>query len=119
MNTTTTTPKIYVACLASYNAGILHGRWIDADQDADDTCVCSMYFVPCALGFGIAYAIAGRPYAYFGSLVGATCVVGIPFCLLFLASRRIEHLAVLGALVGVVLAGWLGTYWQASRLKSD
>jgi antirestriction protein len=23
-------PAIYVACLASYNAGILHGRWIDA-----------------------------------------------------------------------------------------
>lgn len=24
-------PKIYVACLASYNSGILHGDWIDAD----------------------------------------------------------------------------------------
>lgn len=29
-------PRVYVACLASYNAGTLHGRWIDADQDADD-----------------------------------------------------------------------------------
>lgn len=28
-------PKIYVACLAAYNNGVLHGRWIDADQDAD------------------------------------------------------------------------------------
>lgn len=28
-------PRIYVRCLASYNAGILHGAWIDADQDAD------------------------------------------------------------------------------------
>ena len=28
-------PKIYVACLAAYNNGILHGRWIDANQDAD------------------------------------------------------------------------------------
>lgn len=28
-------PKIYVACLAAYNNGLLHGRWIDADQDAD------------------------------------------------------------------------------------
>jgi len=27
--------KIYVACLSSYNAGILHGRWIDAEQDAE------------------------------------------------------------------------------------
>ncbi|HAV13886.1 MAG TPA: antirestriction protein ArdA [Opitutae bacterium] len=25
------TPRIYVACLASYNAGILHGAWIDLD----------------------------------------------------------------------------------------
>ena len=24
--------RIYVACLASYNAGILHGAWIDATQ---------------------------------------------------------------------------------------
>lgn len=29
-------PKIYVACLASYNAGTLHGRWIDLDQNLDD-----------------------------------------------------------------------------------
>lgn len=33
---TTTTPRIYVACLAAYNAGKLHGAWIDCDQDADD-----------------------------------------------------------------------------------
>jgi antirestriction protein len=29
-------PRIYVACLASYNSGILHGAWIAADQDPDD-----------------------------------------------------------------------------------
>lgn len=29
------TPRIYVASLSDYNAGILHGAWIDADQDAD------------------------------------------------------------------------------------
>ena len=29
-----TSPRIYVACLAAYNNGILHGAWIDADQDA-------------------------------------------------------------------------------------
>lgn len=28
-------PRIYVACLASYNNGTLHGRWIDANQDAE------------------------------------------------------------------------------------
>lgn len=28
--------KIYVACLASYNNGILHGAWINALQEADD-----------------------------------------------------------------------------------
>ncbi len=27
-------PRIYVACLAAYNDGHLHGEWIDADQDA-------------------------------------------------------------------------------------
>ncbi|OLF77698.1 antirestriction protein [Maricaulis sp. W15] len=26
--------RIYVACLAAYNNGRLHGRWIDANQDA-------------------------------------------------------------------------------------
>lgn len=30
------TPKIYVACLASYNAGNLHGKWIDCDVDYCD-----------------------------------------------------------------------------------
>lgn len=34
-NHTETTPRIYVACLAAYNNGILHGRWIDADQGVD------------------------------------------------------------------------------------
>jgi antirestriction protein len=33
--TTTLTPRIYVASLSDYNAGRLHGRWIDADQDAE------------------------------------------------------------------------------------
>ena len=28
-------PKIYVACLAAYNNGYLHGAWIDANQDTD------------------------------------------------------------------------------------
>lgn len=28
--------RIYVACLASYNNGILHGRWINACQDSDE-----------------------------------------------------------------------------------
>jgi antirestriction protein len=31
-----TAPRIYVACLAAYNAGTLHGAWIDADQPAED-----------------------------------------------------------------------------------
>ena len=28
-------PRIYVACLAAYNNGFLHGEWIDADHDVD------------------------------------------------------------------------------------
>lgn len=31
----TTKPRIYVACLASYIDGELHGTWIDATQDKD------------------------------------------------------------------------------------
>lgn len=29
------TPRVYVACLASYNNGVLHGEWVDA-IDADE-----------------------------------------------------------------------------------
>lgn len=29
-------PKIYVASLSDYNAGVLHGTWIDADQEVED-----------------------------------------------------------------------------------
>jgi antirestriction protein len=32
MTDETATIKIYVACLAAYNNGLLHGRWIDATQ---------------------------------------------------------------------------------------
>jgi antirestriction protein len=28
-------PRIYIACLAAYNNGILHGEWINADQSTD------------------------------------------------------------------------------------
>lgn len=28
-------PHIYVACLASYNSGLSHGRWLDATQNAE------------------------------------------------------------------------------------
>lgn len=28
--------RIYIACLASYNNGTLHGEWIDATDDADE-----------------------------------------------------------------------------------
>ncbi len=30
-----TTPRIYIACLAAYNSGKLHGSWIDATQGMD------------------------------------------------------------------------------------
>lgn len=33
---TQTGPRVYVASLADYNAGRLHGRWIDANQDAEE-----------------------------------------------------------------------------------
>lgn len=36
MNHQTGEIRIYIACLAAYNSGILHGRWINAEQDAKD-----------------------------------------------------------------------------------
>lgn len=36
MTMTKTETRIYVASLSDYNAGRLHGVWIDADQDVDD-----------------------------------------------------------------------------------
>ena len=30
------TPRVYIACLASYNNGILHGSWIDCANDPED-----------------------------------------------------------------------------------
>jgi antirestriction protein len=33
MDTISTSPRIYVACLAAYNSGRLHGAWIDAASD--------------------------------------------------------------------------------------
>ncbi len=33
--TATPTIRIYMACLAAYNYGILHGRWIDATQGTE------------------------------------------------------------------------------------
>lgn len=35
MTTATDTPRVYVACLASYNEGKLFGKWIDVPNDAD------------------------------------------------------------------------------------
>jgi antirestriction protein len=32
---TETEQRIYIACLAAYNNGILHGEWIDVNQDID------------------------------------------------------------------------------------
>ncbi|MCF8708178.1 antirestriction protein ArdA [Rhizorhapis sp. SPR117] len=34
-NVSDSNPRIYIACLAAYNNGYLHGVWIEADQDAD------------------------------------------------------------------------------------
>lgn len=28
-------PKVWVACLAAYNHGVLHGKWVDVDDDED------------------------------------------------------------------------------------
>jgi len=35
--TKTVSPSIYVSCLAAYNSGVLHGRWIDLTNGEDAT----------------------------------------------------------------------------------
>ena len=46
MTTATKTEcRIYVASLADYNAGRLHGRWIDADQPAEDILADVLYML--------------------------------------------------------------------------
>ena len=35
-DTSDSNPRIYVACLAAYNNGYLHGAWIDTDQIRDE-----------------------------------------------------------------------------------
>ncbi|MDQ1582453.1 MAG: hypothetical protein QOF36_507 [Microbacteriaceae bacterium] len=62
-----TTPRVYVACLAAYNAGRLHGVWIDADQCPEDihSAVSDMLAVspePCAEEWAI------HDYEGFGEL---------------------------------------------------
>jgi antirestriction protein len=37
-------PKIYMACLAAYNQGKIHGKWINANQDAD--CIYEEIYKP-------------------------------------------------------------------------
>lgn len=38
--TANATPRVYVACLAAYNAGHLHGEWVDAtDEDEVQDCI--------------------------------------------------------------------------------
>lgn len=32
MSNASTTPRVYLACLSSYNAGKLHGRWVDVED---------------------------------------------------------------------------------------
>jgi len=36
MTSNYTAPRIYVACLASYNNGVLHGSWIDCEGKGAD-----------------------------------------------------------------------------------
>jgi antirestriction protein len=36
MKTETVTPRVWIGCLAAYNAGRLHGEWVDIPEDADD-----------------------------------------------------------------------------------
>lgn len=44
MPTMTTTPQVWIGCLAAYNAGRLHGRWVDA-TDADEMAEAAAHII--------------------------------------------------------------------------
>lgn len=70
IETDTTDLRIYVACLASYNAGTFHGAWIDCkgkDADALQAEVSAMLRASPESG---AEEFAIRDYEGFGSLLG-------------------------------------------------
>lgn len=45
MPTLTTPPRIWIGCLAAYNAGRLHGEWVDAAQDAEDLTAAAKHVI--------------------------------------------------------------------------
>jgi hypothetical protein len=45
----TTPPPMYVACVAAYNAGRLHGAWTNADQSADAAGMARLPVSRCAI----------------------------------------------------------------------
>ncbi|MET8702763.1 antirestriction protein ArdA [Kitasatospora sp. NPDC004723] len=69
----TLTPRIYVASLTDYNSGELHGKWIDADQSADEIMAEVQEMLaasPAAAQYGeIAEEWAIHDYDEFGGIV--------------------------------------------------
>mgnify|MGYP000309461405 CR=1 FL=1 len=94
-------PRIYVACLAAYNSGLLHGAWIAVDDDADDvrTTIAAMLKASPVVG-AEEYAI--HDYEDFGGVeIGE--YVGVDRVVLIAAFVR--QRGVLGALVLEHLGG--------------
>jgi len=107
-----TGPRIYVACLAAYNNGCLHGRWIDADQDkeaiqADVAAMLKASPIPGAEEWAI-HDYEGFEGAELSEYSGIDRVVE-------LAAFIAEH----GALGGKVLAHFGGDIDQAKDAFDD
>ncbi len=62
------TPRVYIACLASYNAGRLHGEWSDA-TDEDEIAECAARVIRTSPTPG-AEETAIHDHEYFGDTIG-------------------------------------------------
>lgn len=108
----TATPRIYVACLAAYNNGYLHGEWIDADQDEEAIFVeIHAMLLRSPVPSAEEYAIHDYEGFHGVELKEYSAISTVVRIAAFLA----EH----GTLGGAVLAHFCGDLDEASRALAD
>ena len=107
-----TTPRIYVACLAAYNNGYLHGQWIDADQD-EEAIFAEIHAMLLRSPVRDAEEYAIHDYEGFeGVALKEYSAVGT---VVRIAAFLAEH----GALGGAVLAHFCGNLDEATQALTD
>ena len=109
---TSTNPRIYVACLAAYNNGYLHGAWIDAAQDSSTISAAVQQMLTASPVAG-AEEWAIHDFEGFGSIRIEECA----------SFERVSELAAFlaehGALGSAVLGHYSGDLGEAEEALSD